>query len=151
MNPMDEDTLVCTFHPIQSNRLLYLWLLERCLQFPSEVHLFDVCLCVCARVHACAYVNVLVNARGYIGYSPVTPYPSPLRQGFSLSLELAWQPASPSNPPVSISHSVRFHMWVVKDSNSNLHTVTESTLSRGAVFPLLSSRSYQLLSHHSAC
>lgn len=55
-------------------------------------------------------VYVLVNARGDTGRSSVTPYPSPLRQGLSLSLELAWQPASPSNPPASVSHSARFHM-----------------------------------------
>lgn len=39
---------------------------------------------------------------------------------------------------------------MVRDLNSNPHSVTESTLSHGAVFPLLSSHSYQRLSHHSA-
>lgn len=53
-------------------------------------------VCVCVRVHAYVYVYVLVKTRGDIGYSSVIPYPSPLRQGLSQSLELASLAASKS-------------------------------------------------------
>lgn len=147
MNPVDEDTLVCTFHPIQSKTFVFVAIGE----MPAIFHLKYIYL-MCAYMCACVRVNMCMSQgmpEETLASLLSLPNPSPLRQGLSLSLELTWQPASPSNPPVSISHSVRFHMQVVRDLNSSPHSVTESTLSHGAIFPLLSSRSYQRLSHHS--
>lgn len=60
-----------------------------------------VCLCVHVCVGLCAYAHT--EARGRCQMPCVVMlHLIPLRQGLSLKLELGWQPASLSDPPVPL-------------------------------------------------
>lgn len=61
-----------------------------------------VCVQLCIGVQVCMPLHTHTEARGILLYHPL-PYALET-SSHSLSLELAWQPVSPSNPPASAVH-----------------------------------------------
>lgn len=74
-----------------------------------------VCICVCVCVvwymHACVcgclVLCVCLHMEAKEDIKCLPTYIIPLGQGLSLNLELGWQPASPSNPFVTMPHRAR--------------------------------------------
>lgn len=71
--------------------------------YVQHTHTHGVCMfCTCICVYKC--FCTCGAQKGMVGVLTYH-YLLPLRQGLPLTLELVWQPASPSGPPVSILHS----------------------------------------------
>lgn len=105
-------------------------------------------MCACGRrvCSVCTCTHAYMEARGHWVATSITIQFIPLRQSLSLNSKLCWQPASPSDAPVSAFCSAgvmdrhlctAFYMGA-RSSNSGPCALVTSPLTHRVIFPTLS-------------